>query len=124
MSEIATIVIYQGPPGPAGSSAPPFVDVGSRASPTLITSSIAAPTNQQERKFIKGSGGPVVDPSIGNGSGTRELLLFCCSDTDTVELNDTANLQLSGKWIGADGSMLFLQWDGGSKWVEVGRNEI
>lgn len=114
-------VYVPGPPGPPNVIA----NVGSRAAPTLITASIAAPVNQRQRSFIKGNG-PVVDPVIANPSNntTWELYLFATDDTDTVILNGSANLQLSGQWIGANGSMICLHWDGASQWVEDHRNEI
>lgn len=113
-------VYLPGPPGPGGV----IVDVGSRTAPAAIVGAIIAPINDRQRSFIVGSGGPVLNPTLPNGADTQEWWLFGTSDVDTVTLNNAANLQLSGQWIGGNGSMLYLQWDGTSKYVEAGRNEI
>jgi hypothetical protein len=110
-------------PGPAG---PPIVDVGSLAAPALISAGIAAPVNRRQRSFIKGNSGPINNPSIADpgDDGAWELYLFCTDDTDSITLESQSNLFLSGQWIGTKGSILYLQWDGVSQYVEGGRNEI
>lgn len=114
----------EGPQGPAGSGGQ-ITDSGSYASPVQISSAIAAPTSFKQRTFVEGDGGPVVDPAIGNGAASYELFLFGCSDTNTVELNSTTNLLLSGPIVLKLGTILSLQWITGlSKYVEVARNEI
>lgn len=116
-------VYIPGPPGPPNN----LIDVGTRAAPVLITGSIAAPVNPRQRSFIKGNAGPVVDPTIPNPAvinAPYELYLFATDDTNSVTMNGSSNLQLSGQWIGTNGSMLYLQWDKVSKYVEAGRNEI
>jgi hypothetical protein len=116
-------VFIPGPPGPPG---PPLTDVGTRSIPVLITTSISAPVNRRQRSFIAGSSGPIINPTIPNppDNGAWELFLFCTDNTKTITLEDQSNLQLSGQWIGANGSILCLQWDGASKYVEEHRNEI
>lgn len=111
-----------GPAGPPGSGG--IVDQASRASPQLVSASISVTPAQRMRIFIQGNGAPATNPTIPNGSGTQELDLFCCSDNQSVELNNTANLQINGQWFGINGSVLSLFWDGQSKWVEKSRNEI
>ena len=114
----------QGPSGPAGPGAL-IIETGSYASPQLITSSIAIPLDARARIYIKGSSGPVVDPSLGNGSGTQELYLFGTSDTNTVQLDSASNLKLDGEIVLRDKTQLCLHWiQGLNKWVEAGRNEI
>jgi hypothetical protein len=118
------ICIYiPGPPGPAGPGAA-IIDLGTRASPEMISESIPAQTIQRQRIFIEGASGPALDPVLTNGSGTYELILFCTSSTNTVTLNGASNLQLSGQWVGLSGSMICLIWDGSSQYVEAYRNEI
>jgi hypothetical protein len=113
-------------PGPPG---PPLTIVGSRSGepgPAEITTTIAAPISRRQLSFIVGSGGPINQPSIPNppDNGPWEFGLFATDDTDTITLNDAANIQLSGQWIGMSGSILWLFWDGVSKYVEDRRNEI
>ncbi len=110
-------------PGPPG---PPLKDVGTRILPSVVTATIAAPLYRRQRSFITGSGGPVFNPVIANPSdnGAWELFLFCTDDTNSVTLESGTNLQLSGQWIGGNGSILALQWDGQSQYVEASRNEI
>lgn len=123
-------VFIPGPPGPQGPVGPPgpsggsITDVGTRSLPVLITSAIASPVNQRQRSFISGNAGPVLNPTLGTGSGTQEWWLFTTNDTNTVSLNNASNLLLSGEWIGRNGSMLLLIWDNNSMWVEAARNEI
>lgn len=110
-------------PGPPG---PPIVDVATRLLPIFITLSIAAPVNRRQRSFISGNAAPINNPTIPNPSdnGPWELYLFTTDDTNTITLDNQVNLQLSGQWIGKSGSILYLQWDGVSQYVEGGRNEI
>lgn len=113
-------VFIPGPPGP------PLVDVGTRLIPIGVTTLIAAPVTRRQRSFIVGSDGPSMNPAISNpiDNGAWELYLFCTDNTDTVTLESQSNIQLSGQWIGSNGSVLYLQWDGNSMYVEGGRNEI
>lgn len=99
-------------------------DESSWASPTTITTAIAAPTRNRTRRFVVGSGA-VVDPNLGNGADANEFHLVGTSNTNTVELNSTTNLLLSGAIVLKLGSYLLLHWVSGlNKWVEVSRNEI
>lgn len=108
---------------PAGGGV--IVDTSSYGSPSLITSSITVPSDNRARVFIKGNSAPVVDPTLGSGTGSQELHLFGTDNTNTVELNSTSNLLLSGKIIIRLGTYLLLHWVSGlNKWVEVSRNEI
>ena len=113
------LVCIPGPPGP------PLVDMNTRASPAAITAIIAAPMFRRQRSFIVGSPGPVA-PIIAApaDNGAWEFYLFCTSDTDTITLETGGNVLLSGQFIGGNGSILYLQWDGATQWVEGGRNEI
>lgn len=122
------VTVYEGIQGPAGDSGSggggAIVDTGSYSSPVSITTSITIPTDGRARKFVQGSGA-VIDPTLGSGTTTQEIFLFGVSNTNTIELNSTTNLLLSGKIILKLGTMLSLQWVPGLlKWVEVTRNEI
>lgn len=113
-------------PGPTGPPGPPMINVGSRSVPVLVTGTIAAPVNRRQRSFISGSGGPSNNPVIPNPSdnGVWELYLFCTDNDNPVILETQSNIQLSGQWIGQNGSILCLHWDSESKYVEDHRNEI
>ena len=114
----------QGPQGDAGPAGPPIVNTSSYASPSVITTAITIPADQRARLFVKGSGA-VVDPTLGAGSGTQELFLLGCNDTDTIELNTASNLILNGAIVLKDKTQLALHWVSGlNKWVEASRNEI
>lgn len=119
--DVPVITVYV--PGPPG---PPLIDVGSRVQPASVSTAIAAPQYMRQRSFIVGNGGPVLNPVIANPSSNVpwELFLFATDNTKTVTLEGGTNLLLSGQWIGRAGSILALQWDGQSQYVEVGRNEI
>ena len=111
--------------GAGGGGGSDIVESGSYASPNSITSTLNFPTNLKVRSYIQGSTGPVVNPTLENGELLQEVFLFGCSDTNTVELNSTTNLLLSGPIVLRLGSMLSLQWISElEKWVEVSRNEI
>lgn len=106
-----------------------LIDVGSRVSPVLITGSIAAPVFQTQRSWLKGNATPVTNPTLPNGVTNANGLvqvwqLATTDDTDTITLTGASNLQLSGPWTGGAGSILTLEWDNDSMWLEVGRNEI
>jgi hypothetical protein len=103
-----------------------IVDTATYASPSLISTAITAPTNQRSRLFVKSTGGAVVVTDItATGGLNRELHIFGCSDTDTVELNDGANLKLSGAIVLKNGTEICLhEVNGFNKWVEAYRNEI
>lgn len=102
-----------------------IVDSSSYASPTSISTSVSIPTDIRSRLYITGNAGPVVNPTLGTGATGQELFLFGTSDSNTVELNSTTNLLLSGPIVLKDGSIMCLHWiDGLNKWVEASRNEI
>jgi hypothetical protein len=109
-------------PGPPG---PPLTDVGSLLVPVVITSAIAAPLYRRQRSFISVVA-PVTQPTIPNpgDNGPWEFFLYVATGSEEITLNDAANLKLSGQWIGSPDSILYLQWDGNSRYVEAGRNEI
>lgn len=113
-------VFLEGPPGP------PLKDINKRAQALTVTAAIPAPVFRRQRTFIVGNGGPVFNPTIASpaDNGAWELSLFGTDDVNTVTLESQANLLLSGEWIGAKGSILNLQWDGQSQYVEASRNEI
>lgn len=109
----------------AANAGTPIVETGSFSSPQIITTNVAVPSDNRARIFIKSNAGAVINPSLGNGSNTQELHIEGVSNTDTVELNSTTNLLLSGKIIFKQGTYLLLHWVSSiSKWVEVSRNEI
>lgn len=115
-SDIQVYVL--GPPGPG------IVDVGSFLHPVIISSSIAAPANRRQRSFIQASS-PANQPAIPNPTDNSpwEIYLYVVGGS-TITLNNASNLKLSGEWIGHPDSILYLQWDGNSRYVEGGRNEI
>jgi len=109
----------------SGNGGGQIVATSSYASPSSISTSISIPTDIRARVYLVGSGGPVVDPTLGTGSTGQELFLFGTSDTNTVELNDASNLKLSGPIVIKDTTEICLHWiDGLNKWVEASRNEI
>lgn len=105
-----------------------ITDIASVATPALIANSggtIAIGTAQRTRVFLEGTSAQAVDPAIPDGTGTRELFLFVTSTVHGLALHDAANLTLyGGEFIGIASSILSLQWDNDSKWVETGRNQI
>jgi hypothetical protein len=119
-------VFIPGPPGP------PITDVGTISivapapGPTPITATIAAPIYRRQRNFLKSAAGNVNQPAITNPSdnGPWELFIFWADMVNTLTLNNAANILLSGEWVGVYGSILYLQWDGNSQYVEGGRNEL
>lgn len=112
--------------GGGGGGGGNIIDVGTFTSPSLISSSITAPSAQRTRTFIQGNGGPVTNPTLGAGSTTKEWFLYGTDNTNTVTLtNSISNLILSGTWTASANSMLYLIWEPTqTKWVEAGRNEI
>lgn len=111
----------RGPTGPAGTT----VDVGTRASPSLVTTSIPVTTDEAIRIFIAGSGGPVSNPTITHLAGNKTVILFGTDNTNTVSIaKSTSNFELSGTWYARSGSILKLEWDGASKYTEDYRNDI
>lgn len=112
-------VFIPGPPGP------PLVSVGSFLDPVIVTSSIAAPVFRRQRSFIQSAVAPIDQPAIPNpaDNGAWELFLYVVGG-HTITLNNVSNLKLSGQWVGNPDSTLYLQWDGNSRYVEAGRNEI
>lgn len=102
---------------------------GSRASPNLITAGggITASGALRELQFIKGSPGAVTvtaNPQItaGNAIGA-ELVLAGRDDTRTVTINNGTGLELNGSCVLANGSRIWLVWDG-AVWGEVARNDV
>lgn len=119
-------------PGPPG---PPIVDVGSLVvsagppatpGPTSVVATIAAPINRRQRSFLKSGAGNLNNPAIPNPSdnGPWEYYLYWADAINTLTLDDAANIKLSGEWVATKDSILYIQWDGNSKYVEGGRNEI
>ena len=110
-------------PGPPG---PPLVDVGSYLDPVNVSAgTIAAPTFRRQRSFIQAVSAPLNQPIIPNPSdnGPWEIYLYVVGP-NSITINDVTNIKLSGQWNGIADSILYLQWDGNSRWVEGGRNEI
>lgn len=123
--EIESVVLNVGPAGAAGADGGSWTDSGTRAAPNSVTTSIPVTSTELLRIFIKGSGGPVTNPTIANVSGNKQIKLFGTSDTDTVSIaKSTSNFELSGQWVARNGSILALEWDGSSKYTESFRNEI
>lgn len=113
-------VYVDGPPGP------PLVSVGSFVGPIMVDGgTIAAPIWRWQRSFIQAAIGVLNQPSIpapaDNGSWLIGLQVV---GGFPITLNDSANIKLSGQWIGNPDSILWLLWDGNSRYVESGRNEI
>jgi hypothetical protein len=86
---------------------------------------IAAPTFRRQRSFIQAVSAPLNQPIIPNPSdnGPWEIYLYVVGP-NSITINDVTNIKLSGQWNGIADSILYLQWDGNSRWVEGGRNEI
>ncbi len=102
-----------------------IVDTGSYSSPQDVSTAITVPADLRARIFVVGDGAPVVDPSLGSGATSQELFIVGTDDTNSVELNSTANLVLSGPIVLKAHTLLALQWvPGPDVWVEVSRNEI
>lgn len=112
-------VFIPGPPGP------PCVDVGTILLPVVITTSIAAPVNRLQRSFLSAAA-PVNQPTIPNPSdnGPWRLELYVATGSQPITINNASNIKLSGQWIGNPDSVLNLEWDGNTRYVESSRNEI
>ncbi len=118
--EVDVAVYIPGPPGP------PLTDVGSFAEPVSIDlTGINGPQFRRQRSFITAEDGPIVDPVIQNPSdnGPWELWLYVVG-ANRITMNNASNLKLAGQWPATEDSILYLQWDTVSRWVEGGRNEI
>jgi hypothetical protein len=113
-------VFIPGPPGP------PLISVGSYLVPTLIDSgTIAAPVARWQRDFIQAAIAPLNQPVISNPIDNGSWMLgLQVVGTNTITLNDASNIKLRYEWVGQADSILWLLWDGNSRWVESGRNEI
>lgn len=115
-------VFVPGPQGPPGS---PIFDVGSFLSPVAVVDTIAAPIRRWQRSFIQATAAPVDQPVIANPSDNGPWLIgLQVVGGNPITLNDAANIKLSGQWIGSPDSVLWLLWDGNSRYVEDHRNEI
>lgn len=105
----------------------PWTITNSRSSPGAITA-VAGITSSsgvlRQLKFIQGSGGPVdisASPQITAGTiAGQEMLLICCSNTNTVKFDNGNGLDLNGSITMGDGDALYLVWDG-TNWQEVSR---
>jgi len=108
-------------PGPPG---PPLVDVGSLLSPVVVSTVVTAPSFRRQRSFIKANS-DILQPILSNppDNGPWELYLYV-TGSHTVTFENASNIKLSGQWIGSPDSIIYLQWDGNSRYVEGGRNEI
>lgn len=110
-------------PGPQG---PPLVSTGSFLVPISIDGgSIVAPVQRWQRMFIQAVHATVTNPTIANPADNGAWLLgLQVVGGYPVILNDASNIKLSGEWVANPDSILWLLWDGNSRWVESGRNEI
>ncbi len=118
--EVDVAVYLPGPPGP------PLIDVGSIADPVSIDlTGIDGPQFRRQRSFIQATNAEVDQPVMQNPSdnGPWELWLYVVGGFAVV-LNNASNIKLSGQWVGTADSIIYFQWDGVSRWVEGGRNEI
>lgn len=116
-----------GADGADGADGPPIVNTSSYSSPTTVSGAITVPSDQRAQLFIQGAAALTTISSLTNGSGTQELYLVGTNDLAKLELPKSAlsNVQLSGVWYAAAGSMLKLHWISGlNKWLEAYRNEI
>ena len=104
---------------------------GSAAAVTAAGGVVLSSITYSNLAWIAGSGGPVTvtkTPSVtaGTADGQR-LVIIGTSATNTVTLQDQANLassglSLNGNWIGSKDSGLTLHWDATqSLWVEDSR---
>ena len=118
--ECDVVIFIPGPPGPY------LVSVGSFLLPVPIDSgTIAAPTFRYQRSFITAAVGEVNQPIIPNPPDNGSWLLgLQVVGGHPIVLNNAANLSLSGQWVSAPDSIIWLLWDGNSRYVENGRNEI
>jgi hypothetical protein len=110
-------------PGPPG---PPLVNVGTILSPVAVDGgTIAAPVNRFQRSFITAALGPLVQPVIPN-PGDNGPWLWCIYNvgSNPITLNNAANIKLSGEIVMNPDTVLWLQWDGNSRYIEDHRNEI
>lgn len=110
----------------------PWAIVASRGAPTSITAlgGVAYAAAGMTMNFITGLAGPVIvtaAPQIQAGTAVGQILrLIGCNNTNTVELQNSTGLQLTGAIVLGSvsttgiNSTLDLFWDG-SQWVETGR---
>lgn len=117
----ADIQVYV--PGPPG---PPLSDVGSFLLPVDVSGgTIAAPVYRFQRSFIKAVTAPVVQPVIPNpADNSTWLIALQVVGTNSITLNNALNIKLASQWIGSADSILWLLWDGNSRYVEAYRNGI
>lgn len=103
-----------------------LLDVGTEAMPIAVTTAITAPVAPRQRSWLVGTGGPATPtlPTSAVGPVIQEWWLAGTDDDNTINLDTTAGLKLSGPWVGGVGSILYLQADGATGWIEGGRNEI
>lgn len=107
-----------------------FVVSGTKASPNNITAlaGITASTDAFQLQFIQGSGGAVdvsANPQISAGTTTGQVLVLCgANNTNTVLLENGTGLILNGSYTMGSSSVLAVQWDGVSSWVELFRNDL
>lgn len=108
----------------AGSAAP--VVTGSRGAPQAISAAggiVFTGSSYFNLWFITGSGGAVIvtaTPQIAAGSLVgQQLTLIACDNTNTVTLNTGNGLDIDSQWVGNNGAILQLIWDG-SNWCEMG----
>lgn len=100
--------------------------VGTVGSPTAISAAggITPLGAIREIIFVESDGGAVTvtaDPPIAAGTFVgQELTIIGTSDTDTIQIDDAAGLNLNGTVIIEDGQVLNLLWIG-SVWLETFR---
>jgi hypothetical protein len=113
-------VFIPGPPGP------PLVSIGTFLVPiTIDGGTVLAPVSRWQRIFIQAALGTVTQPVIQNPIDNGSWLLgLQVVGGHPIILNDASNLKLSGEWVANPDSILWLLWDGNSRWVEDSRNEI
>lgn len=125
MSDLASVLIRTGPRGEPGGAATDYTDADD---PQLLANSAALDIPGAEdpvsRIFIAGSAAAVTGITIPDGVTGQKVKLVGTSDSNTVGITNAANLKLSGDWVARDGSILSLEWDNDSRWLEESRNEI
>lgn len=110
-------------PGPPG---PPLISIGSFIAPIAVDGgTIAAPVNRWQRSFIQAAISALNQPVIPNPNDNGDWLMgLQVVGGFPITINNATNIKLSGQWVGNPDSILWLLWDGNSRYVESGRNEI
>ncbi len=107
----------------------PFTISGTRASPNAITAAggiSASTTAYRQLIYVQGSGGAVditANPQITASTiDGAELVVVCCSDTNTVTIDHGTGVDANGSNTMGDGdAMHFVYSTGSALWQEISR---